>query len=168
MIRPAVYKDIEGLVRLENLGFTTDRFSRSQLHYLVSKAQGICLVEESRSRLLGMLILLWRKNSGSGCIYSIVVDPKAQGKGLGRRLMREAERIARQRGLKRLTLQVRIDNMVAIRLYEGLGYKRAGLIRDYYSDGGAAIHFRKPLRGFPIPSSSPRGGSPEGKGPTLG
>lgn len=166
MIRQATLGDLEDLVLLETAGFPIDSFTRRQLLYLITKAQGICLVEEDGGRILGMLVLLWRRNSGSGSIYSVVVDPKVQGKGIGKRLMHEAEVIARQKGLKRLTLQVRLDNAVAIGLYKKLGYTEGGYLPQYYSDGQTAIHFRKPLTGPSTRSVAPPGGSREGKTPT--
>lgn len=47
-----------------------------------------------------------------------------RGEGIGRRLMKAAEENARARGVKRLWLEVLVQNEPAIGLYEKLGYKR--------------------------------------------
>ena len=57
-------------------------------------------------------------------ILSIAVDPRRQGLGLGRLLMDEAERLARQRGFGRMNLSVKVSNDRAIRFYEGLHWQR--------------------------------------------
>ncbi len=149
MIRRATPEDLDQLVELENLGFATDRFNRNQFRYLISKGRGALLVEEEDGRIVGMLILLWRQRSRACRVYSVVVHPEVQGKGLGRRLMEEAERVARANGLKRIILQVRIGNPTAIHLYESLGYVRGGLLPGYYEGGEAGILYQKELRDSP-------------------
>ena len=47
-----------------------------------------------------------------------------RGEGIGEQLMRAAEENARARGVKRLWLEVLVQNEPAIRLYEKLGYRR--------------------------------------------
>jgi ribosomal protein S18 acetylase RimI-like enzyme len=49
-----------------------------------------------------------------------------RGAGLGRRLMLEAQKHARTRGVRRLLLGVYSGNSAAISFYERLGYQRAG------------------------------------------
>lgn len=57
-------------------------------------------------------------------ILSIAVHPRHQGLGLGRRLMSEAEAIARERGFRKMNLSVKVSNDQAIRFYEGLNWER--------------------------------------------
>jgi len=53
----------------------------------------------------------------------VALDPAAQGQGLGRRLMAEAEGWARQRGYNAITLNVFGGNERARSLYQRLGYQ---------------------------------------------
>lgn len=53
--------------------------------------------------------------------YLAVADP-ARGTGLGRALMREAERLLIERGCPKLNVQVRTSNPEVIAFYERLGY----------------------------------------------
>jgi ribosomal protein S18 acetylase RimI-like enzyme len=69
-------------------------------------------------------------------ILSIAVDPGFQGRGVGKLLMEEAERIARRQEFAEMDLTVHPQNHQALRFYEGLGWKRisvgeswAGLMR---------------------------------------
>ncbi len=53
----------------------------------------------------------------------LVVEPAAQGQGVGRRLMDAAEEWARNRGYRRVTLNVFAQNDRARQMYERFGYE---------------------------------------------
>ncbi len=55
-------------------------------------------------------------------VYDVTVAERHRGRGFGRSLMVEAERLAREAGQARLGLNVFGGNAVAIRLYSELGY----------------------------------------------
>jgi ribosomal protein S18 acetylase RimI-like enzyme len=57
-----------------------------------------------------------------GGLYYLVIHPARQSAGLGRRLMAGAENWLRERGVPKLNILVRKDNMVVIGFYEALGY----------------------------------------------
>ena len=57
-------------------------------------------------------------------ILSIAVDPRAQGSGVGRSLMRCAESAARERGVPRMILTVSPSNARAVRFYEKQGWRK--------------------------------------------
>lgn len=57
------------------------------------------------------------------------VLPQFRGQGIGRRLLQASIAKAWENGLTRIELEVRVDNANAMRLYEGLGFKREGLRR---------------------------------------
>lgn len=59
-------------------------------------------------------------------ILSIAVDPRFEGRGLGRVLMEEMESIARQRGFPAMNLTVDPENGRAVGFYERLGWRRDG------------------------------------------
>ena len=111
IIREANLNDLDELVRLEQRGFSVpDQFSREQLRYLLSRANATTFVIEEVGKIMGAAIILWRRNSYTGRMYSLVVDPSFQGQGLGRRLMRTCEESAIRRGCRQLSLEVRADN----------------------------------------------------------
>jgi RimJ/RimL family protein N-acetyltransferase len=59
-----------------------------------------------------------------------------RGRGIGFRLLGAALEEAFRRGLGRIELDVRVDNVRAIALYEKVGFKREGVIRDaFFVDG---------------------------------
>lgn len=57
-----------------------------------------------------------------GWINYLGVDPDAQRRGVGRRMMRHAEAALRERGCPKINLQVRASNDAVVRFYERLGY----------------------------------------------
>ncbi|MGQ9556373.1 MAG: ribosomal protein S18-alanine N-acetyltransferase [Desulfurispora sp.] len=69
-----------------------------------------------------------------GHITNVAVHPDWRGRGLGRSLLEELIRRARQKGVVRMTLEVRQSNQVARHLYRKLGFVENGRRRKYYSD----------------------------------
>ena len=145
MIRESRLDDLDSLVELEQLCFEHERFHRRQLRYLLTKAQGKVLVYERAGQVSGALILSWRRDSSVARITSVAVRPEYRGQGIGTVLVSQAETIARVRGLKKINLEVRLDNKKAISFYEGHGYTRVALQPDYYGDGMAGIYYQKLL-----------------------
>lgn len=69
-----------------------------------------------------------------GHVTNIAIHPSARGKKLGKKLMLELMATAIARGVERMTLEVRVSNVVAQRLYEKLGFISHGIRKGYYTD----------------------------------
>jgi ribosomal-protein-alanine N-acetyltransferase len=69
-------------------------------------------------------------------ITTIATRQDQRGKGLGELLLIAMFRIAEAAGASQLTLEVRVSNAVAQRLYQKYGFTVAGTRRHYYSDNG--------------------------------
>ena len=67
-------------------------------------------------------------------VTNIAVTGEQRGKGLGERLLQELITMAAASGMSRMTLEVRVSNTIAQRLYEKFGFVGEGLRRGYYSD----------------------------------
>jgi ribosomal protein S18 acetylase RimI-like enzyme len=79
-------------------------------------------------------------------LYWIVVDPAAQGKGLGHRLLAETLAAARALGATHMFIDTstRPDYVPARALYEAHGFTPMGTLVDFYRDGdGKALFGRK-------------------------
>lgn len=72
-------------------------------------------------------------------IQTIAVHPAYEGRGYGRAMLEAAESIARERGGRRIMLEVRADNPRAQRLYRRNGYVHLHTRRGYYEDGTDAL-----------------------------
>ena len=67
-------------------------------------------------------------------ITTVAVRKEFRGQGLGKVLMLEMLEIAHQLGTRMVTLEVRVSNQVAIRMYEDLGFQTKGVRPRYYTD----------------------------------
>jgi len=85
-----------------------------------------------------------------GYIQSLFVAPAFRGKGIGEALMAYAERSVFARS-PNVFLCVSSFNKGAIRFYRRLGYRKAGLIKDFFEKGSDELLLRKtigPLQSF--------------------
>ena len=67
-----------------------------------------------------------------GYISNIAVSPALRKRGLGMALVQALKREGKTRGLSFLTLEVRVGNKEARRLYERAGFREVGLRPGYY------------------------------------
>ncbi|AOZ92304.1 ribosomal protein S18-alanine N-acetyltransferase [Paenibacillus crassostreae] len=67
-------------------------------------------------------------------ITNIAILEEYRGRKLGDRLLDELIKTAYQSGMERMTLEVRVSNRIAQRLYAKKGFKAAGIRKGYYSD----------------------------------
>ena len=58
-------------------------------------------------------------------VLSVNVEPQSRGRGIGKMLLTEAETRAKLAGVRKMSLNVREDNIGAMRLYTRLGYREA-------------------------------------------
>jgi ribosomal protein S18 acetylase RimI-like enzyme len=75
----------------------------------------------------------------AGTISALFVAPWARGRGIGRGILMELERLAREQGLAVLNLDLRDSQQAAIGLYENLGYQRWGIHPCYAQVEGRVI-----------------------------
>lgn len=72
-------------------------------------------------------------------ITSIAVDPERRGQRLGSKLLYCMIELCRQEGARWITLEVRDDNEVALRMYRRFGFARVGRRKKYYKGGQDAL-----------------------------
>lgn len=80
-------------------------------------------------------VLICRTAAGEAEILTVGVAPWARRRGVGKALMVAAIGVAREIGAAEMFLEVDVDNVGAVALYEGLGFARAGLRKAYYDRG---------------------------------
>jgi len=146
---PATVADLPRLTALENAAFASDRISRRQFRYLLSRALVVKAVDDGpdEGALLGCLVLLFRRDSRHARIYSLAVAAEARRRGLARLLLAYAESESRRRGLTGMVLEVRENNEAALALYQSAGFRHIGRRLNYYEDGAAAARLGKIFAG---------------------
>ena len=71
-----------------------------------------------------------------GHITNVAVAPEFRRKHICRAMLETLISVTAEAGIEKYTLEVRAGNEPAIRLYEGLGFKSAGIRPGYYEDNG--------------------------------
>lgn len=132
---------LDKIIEIENLCFKTpwsresmaDEFNNDVAHYFVlidGEVIGYCgfwaVVDEAQ-------------------VMNIAVHPSMQGKGCGSLILNKMVNHAIDLGLALMTLEVREDNIAAIKLYESKGFVSVGKRNDYYGKGENAILYTKVL-----------------------
>ena len=147
-IRPAQLADLNGLVALENSSFTTDKLSRRSFRHWLTSAHRALLVAEVEQIVAGYILIIYHPGTRLARIYSLAVLPEQRGGGIGHALLTAGEQAAQADGRLYLRLEVSVDNLAAIKLYEALGFQKFGLYRDYYQDHKDALRYQKRIRRY--------------------
>ena len=112
----------------EAYSFYQDVLAGDHAHFVAlvdGAVSGWCVVLPTRGQA--------RKHVG---ILGMGLVPPARGKGIGLLLIQAAIAKAQSKGLSRIELTVRVDNVNAKALYERVGFKTEGLnVRAFQVDG---------------------------------
>lgn len=133
IIRKMTERDLDEVVRIENESFPVP-WSREAYRHELKNNFAVYLVCDFEGEVVGyggMWIVFEEAH-----ITNIAVDKNFRGRGMGRRLLEELERIAREKNVLRIILEVRPSNEVARRLYQSMGFVETGIRKGYYSDNG--------------------------------
>ncbi|MEX0831751.1 MAG: ribosomal protein S18-alanine N-acetyltransferase [Nitriliruptoraceae bacterium] len=77
--------------------------------------------------------------AGEGHVLTVAVAPAWQGAGIGSKLIAALLDAADAAGLAGVTLEVRVGNLAARRMYRRAGFIDAGTRPGYYADGEEAV-----------------------------
>lgn len=142
LIEKAKNHHLNDVVGIEKACFGADQFSRRQLAYLMTKAQGAFFVLSDAAHAVAYISLITRANSNVLRIYSVAVNPACQGQHFGQMLLDKSILFAKEKELKEISLEVNVNNVAAIAFYQKNGFQTVGLIPAYYHDGSAAYRMR--------------------------
>lgn len=132
-VRPFTAADVAGAAALESRVFP-DPWPASFFAGELDQPMVVARVLEREGAIAGYLIG-WL-GAGAGHIGNLAVAPEHRRRGYARRLLDEFLERARERGVKSLTLEVRVTNAAAQALYGAYGFRLAGLRPRYYRDNG--------------------------------
>ena len=138
-IRPLVYQDLASVLAIERRAFTAP-WSLGMFVLELSKPKGICLAalapDAVDERVDGVLVgyVICAHYDQAWHIMNIAVDPDRRRQGIGRALLDAL--IERAGQTSNYTLEVRVSNDPAIKLYEEYAFRSVGRRRRYYSDNG--------------------------------
>jgi ribosomal protein S18 acetylase RimI-like enzyme len=147
-IRPGQLNDLDALVVLEKACFSTDKLSRRSFRHWITTEHRALLVAEKANNVVAYILIIYHPGTRLARIYSLAVAPECRGEGFAKALILAGEQAAQHDGRFYLRLEVGIDNIPAIKLYEALGYQKFGIYRDYYQDHKDALRYQKRIRYF--------------------
>lgn len=128
-IRPLTYADLPGVLSIERRSFPAP-WSLAMFVLELSKPSGVCLAAETDGGLVGYLVC--SRYADIFHLMNVAVDAGVRRRGLGTRMVQAMlDEAGRE---ERYTLEVRISNVGAIRMYESLGFRPAGRRLRYYND----------------------------------
>ncbi|WP_404400063.1 GNAT family N-acetyltransferase [Idiomarina seosinensis] len=141
-VRKARVSDLDNLTALEQRTFDYSRISRRNFRRLIQSSSVNFWVITEGQKLITYAITLARKNSRFWRIYSIAVDSQHRNRGLARAMLEHIITEAKKDQRQGLTLEVKVDNIVAIKLYQYYDFETVDLLPDYYDDGTDGFKMR--------------------------
>ena len=135
-IEGALTKHLNRLCEIETECFDTETFTKQQIARLLTSYNSVSLIAREEGNIVGFVIgvIQAEENSLIGHIVTIDVSRSHRRMGLGIRLLQEIERIFKEKGVETCCLEAREDNRVALNLYQKLGYRKIGKLKNYYGN----------------------------------
>ncbi len=133
-LRVATSADISSLIKLEKSVSGKNIYSpmldENEWREELGRAQ-VFLIEND-SGVIGN-VSYQHKEHDHVYISGLVVDPRFQGKGIGRQVLTQL--LERLKDVKRIDLVTHPDNQAALQLYQSLGFVVESRKENYYGDG---------------------------------
>lgn len=143
-IRRTVFNDIDAILKIESLSIPHPYTQEQFLEELSNKNSHFFVVvnkDEVIAYLLCHLILNEIE------LIKIVVHPDFQRQGIGLKIFYHL--LDLHPDIKKINLEVRESNQIAIQFYQKLGFDRVGKRTNYYSNREDAILMTKNVFSFP-------------------
>ena len=131
MVRWVSREDLAAVVRLEEMCFSIPWSNTAIEEAFANELYRFVAVEEK-----GVIVgyANFRMVADEGEIERVAVHPDSRRRGYGRKLMEAMVEYSRKKGVRDMTLDVRVNNEKAINLYESCGFVEEGRRKDYYRE----------------------------------
>jgi ribosomal-protein-alanine N-acetyltransferase len=152
-LRRLTLADLADIETIERLSYPTP-WSRSMFAGELAKPSSISLGAvdaDEDGALVGYLII--SRYVDAWHVMNIAVAPPYRRQGVASLLLAELFRVTEGDGRRGYTLEVRVSNAAAIKLYERLGFQPTGVRRGYYTDNreDALVMWKDPV-GSAVPA----------------
>ena len=134
--RRAALSDLREIAAMERLYFERHAFGAGMLLYLLLNAGEGFQVAEAEGEVVGYIVV--RRESvrrARAELPTFAVREDVRGRGIGSALLGQALEYLEQSGVRRVVLQVSVQNHAAQRLYERFGFKAERTLPGYYGRG---------------------------------
>lgn len=132
VIRPMMAEDIEAVLVIEQNSFSSPWSREAFQAEVCDNDLAHYLVMENNKKIIGyggMWIIIDEAH-----VTNIAILPDCRGNGFGKLLLKELIQIAKVKGANKMTLEVRVSNVAAIKLYNSFDFKECGRRLGYYTD----------------------------------
>ncbi len=138
-IRSLAATDLDAIEAIEVRAYPTP-WSRNMFIGELAKPTSICLgaYAAEEGQLIGYVVA--SRYVDAWHVMNVCVNPDLQGNGIAGVLLERFFEITDRDGRRGYTLEVRVSNERAIRLYERLGFVSRGIRRAYYTDNREDAH----------------------------
>jgi ribosomal-protein-alanine N-acetyltransferase len=130
-IRRLELLDLNAIEVIEQRAYPTP-WSRSMFASELAKPTSICLGAFEGDELVGYVVN--SRYVDAWHVMNVAVDPDRLRRGIATALLERLFELTRDDERRGYTLEVRVSNEGAIRLYEQLGFESRGIRRGYYTD----------------------------------
>ena len=130
VFRPMEERDIDQVEAIEQASFSSPWSRQSLLHELEPGHGAHYIIADRDGEVLGYAGF-WQVFDEAH-ITNISVKEDCRRQGLGRALMHEMDLLCHELGILYQTLEVRVSNTAALRLYQSIGFYSAGIRPGYY------------------------------------
>lgn len=135
LLRRATNQDVSAMVEIERQNFGKPPWSANAFELELSRVRDrLYLVMAYDSQIVGYIGSSFNWYHHESHITNIAVLPAYQSQGIGKQLIQTLFRMSSQVGMATVSLEVRVSNTQAQRLYQRLGFRQSRLKRHYYLD----------------------------------
>lgn len=125
--------DLDRVLQIENESFPQP-WTRAMFEQDMVREDRVWIVAQVDEVLCGYAGAMWHADEAH--VMNIAVDPSFRSKGVGTILLSTLLTEMVERGVHRVTLEVREHNAAALGLYESAGFHAVGARPGYYSETG--------------------------------
>jgi [ribosomal protein S18]-alanine N-acetyltransferase len=147
-LRRLTLADLAAIERIERQSYPTP-WSRSMFASELAKTSSICLgaVDTDAGEALVAYLIISRY-ADAWHVMNVAVQRDYREQGVATKLLNRLFEVTARDDRRGYTLEVRVSNRGAIRLYEKLGFVPRGIRRGYYTDNreDALIMWKDPVR----------------------
>jgi ribosomal-protein-alanine N-acetyltransferase len=143
LIREFHYEDLHRVAKIANESFK-ETYALDFFLQLWGFAPETFLVAQWMDEIVGFILGV-RNGVESARVLMLSVDEKYRHNGIGSSLLEEFFSIAKKKGIKKVSLEVRVDNREAIKFYMGKGFAIKGFLPSFYLDGSDGFLMEKIL-----------------------
>lgn len=130
IIREMTPADLSEVVEIEQRIFTQP-WSRQGFLSSLQQQDTLYLVAQQNGKVAGYCGLL--QSFDEADITNVAVHPEYRRLGIAYQMLEQLMEQGGTRGIQRYTLEVRVSNTAAVKLYQKLGFASVGIRKNFYA-----------------------------------